>query len=185
MKVHMRKAKASSALLILAGCFVGSALLRVGDALIAASALASGAEPEPRVFFEQECPFDGAPAEIIAELQQQEHNLDREKEALKLKKSELSGLDRQIERKRNELNSLVSEIQSASQEVKKQQDLGLQRLVTMYENMKAKQASEIFEVMDPRVAADILARMNSEAAAKILGSLTPKKAYQISISITE
>ena len=185
MKANVRKAHAPSALLILAGCFVGSAVLRVGDALTDASALASSAEPEPRVFFEQECPFDGAPAEIVAQLQKQERDIDKEKEELKVKKNELAELNEQIQLNRDKLNALARQIQESSEYVVSQQDIGLQRLVTMYENMKTKQASEIFEVMDPKIAAEILARMNTEAAAKILGGLTPEKAYQISISITE
>jgi flagellar motility protein MotE (MotC chaperone) len=60
-------------------------------------------------------------------------------------------------------------------------DADVTRLVTMYENMKPKEAAPLFEVMAPDFAAGFLARMRPDAAASVLAGLNPKTAYTISV----
>ncbi|WP_376875677.1 MotE family protein [Albirhodobacter sp. R86504] len=55
------------------------------------------------------------------------------------------------------------------------------RLVTLYENMKPKQAAPLFEEMAPEFAAGFLSRMRPDAGAAILAGLDPKIAYSISV----
>jgi len=57
----------------------------------------------------------------------------------------------------------------------------LQRLTTMYENMKPKNAAALFGAMAPEFSAGFLARMRPVSAAQILSSLKPTTAYQISL----
>jgi flagellar motility protein MotE (MotC chaperone) len=55
------------------------------------------------------------------------------------------------------------------------------RLVTLYENMKPKDAAAVFGQMAPEFAAGFLARMRPDAAAAVLAGLDPKDAYTISV----
>ena len=55
------------------------------------------------------------------------------------------------------------------------------RLTAVYENMKAKEASELFQAMDPQFAAGFLGRMRPDAAASIMAGLDPQTAYTISV----
>lgn len=56
----------------------------------------------------------------------------------------------------------------------------LDRLTSVYENMKPKDASILFEEMSPEFAAGFLGRMRTDAAAQVMTGLTPTKAYSIS-----
>ncbi|WP_417250302.1 magnesium transporter MgtE N-terminal domain-containing protein [Celeribacter sp.] len=55
------------------------------------------------------------------------------------------------------------------------------RLTAVYENMKAKDAAELFEAMSPDFAAGFLGRMRPDAAAEIMAGLKPETAYSISV----
>jgi flagellar motility protein MotE (MotC chaperone) len=57
----------------------------------------------------------------------------------------------------------------------------LERLTTVYENMKSKNAASLFSEMAPEFAAGFLGRMRSDAAAGIMSNLEPEKAYTISL----
>lgn len=55
----------------------------------------------------------------------------------------------------------------------------VEHLVGVYENMKAKQAAEIFDGMDPDFAAGFLSRMRQDAAAGILAAMGRESAYAV------
>jgi len=63
----------------------------------------------------------------------------------------------------------------------KSADEDVARLVTLYENMKPKQAAPLFEEMSPEFAAGFLGRMRPDTAAAVMASLTPQTAYTISV----
>ncbi|MEE9328952.1 MAG: hypothetical protein V3V30_02350 [Parvularculaceae bacterium] len=56
-------------------------------------------------------------------------------------------------------------------------------LTKMYENMKPKQAAEIFDKMDPVFAAGLLHGMKSNQAGLVMANMSPEKAYIISVMI--
>ena len=57
----------------------------------------------------------------------------------------------------------------------------LERLTSVYENMKPKDAAVLFGQMAPEFAAGFLGRMRADAAAQILAGLEPETAYSISV----
>ena len=60
-------------------------------------------------------------------------------------------------------------------------DADVARLVTLYENMKPKQAAPLFAEMAPEFAAGFLGRMRPDSAAAVMANLDPKIAYTISV----
>lgn len=74
------------------------------------------------------------------------------------------------------LRATMSQSQTAAEE-------DLSRLTAVYENMKPKEASEVFAQMAPEFAAGFLGRMRADAAASILAGLEPEAAYSITVLI--
>lgn len=105
-------------------------------------------------------------------LQQQEGQLD-------LREKLLQATEERIEKRVEELKKLEERIEAAVEEKKQQEENEIAGLVTMYENMKPKDAARIFDrlslpillkvvrQMKPRKMADILARMSPEAAERL------------------
>ncbi len=57
----------------------------------------------------------------------------------------------------------------------------LEKLTTVYENMKPKEAAALFEEMSPEFAAGFLGMMRADAAALIMTQLEPETAYSFSV----
>jgi len=105
-------------------------------------------------------------------LQQQEGQLD-------LREKLLQATEERIQKRVDELKKLEERIEAAVEEKKQQEENEIAGLVTMYENMKPKDAARIFDrlslpilmkvvrQMKPRKMADILARMSPEAAERL------------------
>lgn len=105
-------------------------------------------------------------------LQQQEGQLD-------LREKLLQATEERIQKRVDELKKLEERIEAAVEEKKKQEENEIAGLVTMYENMKPKDAARIFDrlslpilmkvvrQMKPRKMADILAKMHPEAAERL------------------
>ncbi len=105
-------------------------------------------------------------------LQQQEGQLD-------LREKLLQATEERIKQQVEELKKLEGRIEAAVEAKKKQEEDEIAGLVTMYENMKPKDAARIFDrlslpillkvvrQMKPRKMADVLARMSPEAAERL------------------
>ncbi len=57
----------------------------------------------------------------------------------------------------------------------------LDRLTTVYENMKPQDAAALFTQMEPAFSAGFMGRMNPTSAAAIMTNLEPERAYLISV----
>lgn len=106
------------------------------------------------------------------DLQQQEGQLD-------LREKLLQATEERIQKRVEELKKLEQRIEAAVGEKQQQEKDEIAGLVTMYENMKPKDAARIFDrlslpillkvvrQMKPRKMADVLAKMSPEAAEKL------------------
>ncbi|MFN4057298.1 MAG: MotE family protein [Roseinatronobacter sp.] len=119
---------------------------------------------------------------------------DRLLEALKEREERLRQAEADLARRRNDVAAAEDAIRAQLQalEAAEAQLLGtlnltataaetdVARLVTIYENMKPKQAAELFATMDVGFAAGFFARLRPDLAGMILAELDPLQAYAIS-----
>ena len=59
----------------------------------------------------------------------------------------------------------------------------IERMTTVYENMKPAEAAKIFERMDVSFAAGLLARVRPEIAAQVLAAMNADSAYAVTLTI--
>lgn len=78
------------------------------------------------------------------------------------------------------LEELKSEVLVLLEEAEGKHEEDLDRLVTMYGDMRAKEAAGIFNVMELASAVTILSAMPERQAAPILGRIEPQRAQAIS-----
>lgn len=93
-----------------------------------------------------------------------------------------------VERAREELEQSFAALEEAENKLAATMSVAstaaendVARLTAVYENMKAKDASELFGAMAPDFAAGFLGRMRPDAAAEIMAGLPPETAYSISV----
>jgi flagellar motility protein MotE (MotC chaperone) len=169
-------------ILALVSLFVLSASIRVVTSTTAVVAAPNEAEDRPfSASFESsgsdtrqqfEALFNQL-AEKEAELQDKQLQVaEREKELANAEERIQEKLQKLIEAE-EKLHATLALAQSAS-------DNDISQLVSVYENMKPKQAAALFEVMDPQFAAGFLGRMKPQTAASIMSQLKPENSYTIS-----
>ncbi len=146
----------------------------------AAAALAKGAEtlaqnhsedthtpaPDVATLLEALKTRELAVLEREAELDERHAQLQQVEQDLRAQLDELRGAE-------VALRATIAQADSAAED-----DLG--RLTAVYENMKPKDAADLFSTMDADFAAGFVARMRPEIAADIMAGLPPENAYAIS-----
>ena len=56
-------------------------------------------------------------------------------------------------------------------------------IVTMYENMKAKEAARIFDRLDLKILVDVATQMKPAAMSEILAQMTPESAERLTVEL--
>lgn len=118
-------------------------------------------------------------------------------ERLQDRRKELETRAREIEIRENLLKSNEKKIQERGEEIKaiearaaeggkKKSEAGAERykgLVTMYENMKPKDAAKIFDRLDMKVLYDVVAQINPRKMSDILAQMSPDVAEKLTVEI--
>lgn len=163
--------------LLIASLFAASAAIRFGNGIGHAFAVAS----EPPGTESSSCVTDSGTMELLKQVQERERRVS-EREGLLADRSQTIGLaETRIEER---LAALVLAEQKLAETVTiadKAADDDVARLVTVYENMKPKEAAPLFSAMSPDFAAGFLAKMRPEASAAVMANLDPQVAYTISV----
>ncbi|WP_372837537.1 MotE family protein [Phaeovulum sp.] len=157
-----------------------SGLIRIGENTGRAFA-ASGAPHEAEAVATCEpAPDAGA---LLNELRRRESVLATREAALESRAQTVALAHSQLELKLAELVAAEDRLAATLAMTDGAAEGDVARLVTVYENMKPKEAAAVFSEMAPEFAAEFLARMRPDAAALVFAGLEPKSAYAISVLI--
>ncbi|MFD2172953.1 MotE family protein [Rhodobacter lacus] len=179
-KIRRRLGRGS--LVLIATLFATSGMIRFGSGI--AEAFATGSESSQEAAppaAGAECVTEPGVLMMLQEVQAREKKL-AEREKLLTDRSQAIGMaEKRIEQR---LASLVEAEQNLSKTVTiadEAADQDVARLVTVYENMKPKEAAPLFSAMAPDFAAGFLTRMRPDASAAVMAALDPQVAYSISV----
>lgn len=183
LRPRARRKPRRGALMVIALLLFGAGLIRMGEGAGKAFALASETDPGSQAEEAQECaPAGGAMAML-------EHLKSREKLVLE-REGMLADRIQTLKIAEERIEARLAALVAAEEELARTVDIAdraaeddVARLITLYENMKPKDAAPLFEEMAPEFAAGFLSKMRPDAAAAVLAALDPKKAYSISVII--
>lgn len=173
--------KPSPTLLIVL-CFVASAGIRAWEGSVAiASEIAFEGVSEVPENNQNMCPEPQDSEELLDLIIERQDYLDEFEQTLMDREQVLKVVKLQLEKKLLELEDAENELANTLAIADKAAEEDITRLTSVYENMKSKEAAEIFETMDISFAAGFLSRMRPDAAAGILSNVDTKVAYAISV----
>lgn len=184
-KPKRRRARPPGALILIAGCFAASALLRVTDpsGSLARAAASIGGEDGPAVEAPAQCEMVDDPTGLLATLRERERQLDARAAEIADRERLLDVAEAKFQEQLEALRTAEEKLAATIAVADEAAEADVERLVKVYESMKPKDASKIFETMDITFAAGFLARMRQEAAARILGGMSAERAYAVSAVI--
>ena len=126
-----------------------------------------------------------SPAEraILERLSERRNELEQRSQDLDMRESLLKAAEKQLETRINELRELESRTNSAMQNKAENEAQRLKNLVTMYDNMKAKDAAKIFDRLDMRVLIEVASLINPRRMSDIMAQMQPEAAERLTIEL--
>jgi flagellar motility protein MotE (MotC chaperone) len=126
-----------------------------------------------------------SPAErvILEHLQERRQELDARARELEVRENLLKAAERRVEERVTEMKEIEARISSAMQQKEEMEASRLKSLVTMYENMKPKDAAKIFDRLDLKVLLDVSSQINPRRMSDILAQMQPEAAEHLTVEL--
>lgn len=123
----------------------------------------------------------GEAGTLLAALQKREAMLAEREAQFQARMEALRSAEAQIEEKLQALVLAEAQLNATIALADTAAEADLAQLTTVYENMKPKEAADLFAQMPPQFAAGFLGMMRPDAAALIMTELEPDVAYSFSV----
>jgi flagellar motility protein MotE (MotC chaperone) len=145
------------------------------------------AEPPPKPVGTSSAPGERTPSSaeraILERLAERRAELDARARELDMRESLLQAAEKRLEARIAELKGIESRISTAAQQKDESEVQRLKNVVTMYENMKAKDAAKIFDRLDMRVLIEVATQINPRRMSDILAQMTPDAAERLTVEL--
>jgi flagellar motility protein MotE (MotC chaperone) len=120
---------------------------------------------------------------VLESLQQRRQELETRAREMDVRDSLLKAAEKRIEVRLQELKELEARLTGAANKKDEAEVAKFKSLVSMYENMKAKDAAKVFDRLNMRVLIEVVNAMNPRRMSDILGQMTPDVAERLTIEI--
>ncbi len=128
-------------------------------------------------------PISPAERAILESLQKRRADLDARAHDLDVREDLLRAAEKRVGGRIDELKELETRINATLQQRDEAESARFKNVVTMYENMKAKDAAKIFDGLDPKVLTDVARAINPRTMSEILAQMTPEIAQRLTIEL--
>lgn len=129
--------------------------------------------------------FSASEVETLQDLAKRREELDKREQAISQREAVLKAAGVEVDRKIAELNKLRSELEDLLNKQKTAEDERITSLVKIYENMKPKDAANIFNTLDMDVLLPVIGKISERKASPILAAMDPDKAREVTIKLAE
>lgn len=132
-------------------------------------------EPPPQV-----SPSERA---LLERLSERRRELEKRQSELDMRDTLLKAAEKKLQERLNELKEAEGRIVAATEHKEEVELQRLKNLVTMYENMKAKEAAKIFEKLDVKLATEVARLIQPRRMSDILAQMTPEAAQKLTVEL--
>jgi flagellar motility protein MotE (MotC chaperone) len=145
---------------------------------------AAVAQPAPTVAIPAaDRPLSPAERAVLERLAERRAELDARARELDMRESLLMAAEKRLEARVAELKELEARVNNAVQAKSEEEAGRLKNLITMYENMKAKDAARIFDRLDIRVLIEVAIGLNPRRMSDIMAQMMPEAAERLTIEL--
>jgi flagellar motility protein MotE (MotC chaperone) len=128
-------------------------------------------------------PVSPAERAILESLQKRRAELDARTHDLDIREDLLRAAEKRVAGRIEELKDLQARVDTALQQRDEAEAARFKNIVTMYENMKAKDAAKIFDGLDIKVLLDVAKEINPRRMSDILAQMTPENAQRLTVEM--
>ena len=120
---------------------------------------------------------------VLESLQQRRQELETRSRELEVRDSLLKAAEKRIEQRLQELKEMEARVTGVEKKKSEDEVAKFKALVTMYENMKAKDAAKIFDRLDLRILVEVVNAMNPRRMSDVLGLMEPAAAERLTVEL--
>jgi flagellar motility protein MotE (MotC chaperone) len=125
----------------------------------------------------------GAERAILERLQERRQELDTRARELDIRESLIKAAEKRMEGQLAELKATEARITVATEQKDEAQAARFKGLVTMYENMKPRDAAKIFDRLDTAVLLEVVSKIEPRKMADILALMSPEAAQHLTVEL--
>jgi flagellar motility protein MotE (MotC chaperone) len=125
----------------------------------------------------------GAERAILERLQQRREQLDTRARELDIRENLIKAAEQRINAHLAEVKEIESRIKVETDEKDQAEVARFKGLVTMYENMKPREAAKIFDRLDMDVLIKVASQINPRVMADIMAQMTPDVAEHLTVEL--
>lgn len=120
---------------------------------------------------------------ILGRLQERRKELDERSRELEMRESLLKATEKRLDTKLNEIKDLEAKVKELMGTREKNEAERFKSIVSMYENMKSKDAARILERLDMRIQAEVTSDIKPAKMSEILAQMSPEAAERLTIEL--
>ncbi len=120
---------------------------------------------------------------VLERLQERRQQLDARVREMEMRESLLQAAEKRLEARLTELKALEARINTTLQHRDDDEAKRFKGIVTMYENMKPKEASRIFDRLDLKILVDVATQMKPATMSAILAQMAPEAAERLTVEL--
>jgi flagellar motility protein MotE (MotC chaperone) len=134
-------------------------------------------------------PLDGKPQPspgeraVLERLQDRRQELEARSREIDIRESLLKAAEKRLETRAQELKDTEARIAAAGEKRGEAETQRFKGLVTMYENMKAKDAAKVFDRLEMKVLFDIASQINPRRMADIMAQMSTEAAERLTVEL--
>ena len=120
---------------------------------------------------------------VLERLQERREALDTRGRDLEMRENLLKAAEKRVEAKVAELKDVETRVNTAMGTRDKAEAERFKSIVSMYENMKAKEAARIFDRLDIKILVEVSTQMNPRKMSEILAQMSPESAERLTVEL--
>jgi len=120
---------------------------------------------------------------VLERLQDRRQELDSRSRDIEMRETLLKAAEKRLEAKVSELKDVEARVNTAMGNRDKQEADRFKSIVSMYENMKAKDAARIFDRLDIKILMDVAIQINPRKMSEILAMMSPDAAERLTVEL--
>ena len=120
---------------------------------------------------------------ILERLQDRRQQLDARVREMEMRESLLQATEKRLEARLAELKAIEARINAIVQQRDEDELKRFKGIVTMYENMKPKEAARIFDRLDLKILVDVSTQMKPATMSAILAQMSPEAAERLTVEL--
>lgn len=128
-------------------------------------------------------PMSPSERALLERLSERRSELEKRQSELDMRDTLLKAAEKRLETKINDLKDAEARIVTATQNKEDAEKERLRNLVTMYENMKAKDAAKIFDRLDIKLATEVAKMIQPRRMSDIMAQMSPESAQKLTVEL--